>query len=98
MNDNPTNNTPPATPPLASQYQVGGDHYRAKKVQPWTAMEAWMSRAEFEGFLRGNVIKYIARYRDKDGLKDVYKAKHYLERLVELLEETQRLKDQDHVK
>lgn len=92
----PTNSNPPPT--LASEYQVGGDHYRAKKVQPWTAMEAWMSRAEFEGFLRGNVIKYIARYRDKDGLKDVYKAKHYLERLVELLEETQRLKDQDCVK
>lgn len=92
----PTNNSP--APSLASEYQVGGDHYRAKKVQPWTAMEAWMTRVEFEGFLRGNVIKYIARYKDKDGLKDVYKAKHYLERLVELLEETQRLKDQDHVK
>lgn len=84
----PTNNNP--VPTLASAYQIGGDHYRAKKVQPWTAMEAWMSPTEFEGFLRGNVIKYIARYRDKDGLKDVYKAKHYLERLVELLEERER--------
>ncbi len=84
----------PTVPALASAYQVGGDHYRAKKVQPWTAMEAWMSPAEFEGFLRGNVIKYIARYRDKDGLKDVYKAKHYLERLVELLEESKRHQDE----
>ena len=93
MNDNPTNSNPPATPPLASQYQVGGDHYRAKTVQPWTAMESWMNPTEFEGFLRGNVIKYIARYRDKDGLKDVYKAKHYMERLVEHLEEIQRRKN-----
>jgi hypothetical protein len=75
------------SPTLASQYQIGGDHYRDKKVQPWTAMEAWMSPEQFEGFLRGNVIKYIARYADKDGLKDIYKAKHYLERLVELLEQ-----------
>lgn len=73
-------------PALASEVQVGGDHYRSKTVQPWTAMEAWMTPEEFEGFLRGNVIKYIARYKDKDGIKDVYKAMHYLQRLLELLE------------
>ena len=72
---------------LASSYQVGGEHYRAKAVQPWTAMESWMTPEEFEGFLRGNVIKYIARYKDKDGIKDVLKAKHYLEKLLECLEE-----------
>lgn len=56
-------------------------------------MQAWLTPEEFEGFLRGNVIKYIARYKDKDGLKDVYKAKHYLERLVELLEESSRQRE-----
>lgn len=76
--------------PLASEYQIGGEHYKSKDVQPWTAMESWMSAEQFEGFLRGNVIKYIARYPDKDGMKDVYKAKHYLERLVELLEGQER--------
>jgi hypothetical protein len=49
-------------------------------------MESWMTREEFEGYLRGNVIKYIARYKDKNGIEDVYKARHYLERLTELLE------------
>jgi len=63
--------------------QIGGEHYRSKDVQPWTAMQSWMSAEEFEGFLRGNVIKYIARYKDKDGVKDVLKARHYLERLLE---------------
>ncbi len=71
---------------LASERQVGGDHYKSKSIQPWTAMESWMTPEEFEGYLRGNVIKYIARYKDKDGLKDVYKARHYLERLTEHLE------------
>lgn len=71
---------------LASETQVGGNHYKDKSVQPWTAMESWMTAEEFEGFLRGNVIKYIARYKDKDGLKDVLKAKHYLEKLLECLE------------
>lgn len=69
--------------PLASETQVGGDHYQSKDVQPWTAMQSWMTAEEFEGFLRGNVIKYIARYKDKDGVKDVLKARHYLERLLE---------------
>lgn len=69
--------------PLASETQIGGEHYRSKEVQPWTAMQSWMTAEEFEGFLRGNVIKYIARYKDKDGVKDVLKARHYLERLLE---------------
>jgi len=70
----------------ANEIQVGGDHYKSKKVQPWDAMECWMSPEQFEGFLRGNVIKYIARYKDKDGLRDVQKARHYLEKLIECLE------------
>jgi len=72
--------------PLASDIQVGGSHYKDKAVQPWTAMESWMTPEEFEGFLRGNVIKYIARYKDKNGIQDVLKAKHYLEKLIECLE------------
>lgn len=82
------NTTTPTDKPRASDYQIGGEHYQSKAVQPWTAMEAWMSPEQFEGFLRGNVIKYVARYADKDGLKDVLKAKHYLERLLELLDPT----------
>ena len=70
----------------ARNTQVGGDHYASKAVQPWDAMGAWMSPEQFEGYLRGNVIKYMARYTDKDGLKDVRKAGHYLERLIEHLE------------
>ena len=71
---------------LASETQIGGSHYKDKAVQPWTAMESWMSSEEFEGFLRGNVIKYIARYKDKNGIQDVLKARHYLEKLIECLE------------
>ena len=73
----------------ARSTQVGGDHYASKKIQPWDAMGAWMSAEQFEGYLRGNVIKYMARYADKDGLKDVRKAGHYLERLIEHLEACQ---------
>lgn len=73
----------------AEAVQVGGDHYRRLAVQPWEAMEAWLSPDEFAGFLRGNVIKYMARFRDKGGVEDVRKARHYLNKLIELLEATE---------
>lgn len=68
----------------ANNVQIGGEHYVSKSIQPWDAMQSWMSKEEFEGFLRGNSIKYIARYKDKNGLEDLLKAKHYLEKLIEL--------------
>ena len=63
--------------------QIGGDHYRSKTIQPWDAMEAWMSREQFKGFLRGNAIKYLARCDDKGGMEDIKKAGHYIARMLE---------------
>lgn len=63
-------------------------HYE-KDIQPWDAMAAWFTEEELEGFYRGNIIKYIARYKDKDGIKDIYKAQHYLTKLVMLLDKAE---------
>ena len=41
----------------AADTQIGGTHYTSKNVQPWHAMEAWMTRDQFAVFLRGNAIK-----------------------------------------
>lgn len=49
------------TATAASQTQVGGNHYTSKAVQPWDAMQAWMRREAFEGFLLGSAIAYLAR-------------------------------------
>lgn len=72
----------------ANDRQVGGDHYQ-RTIQPWDAMEAWMTPEQFNGFLRGNVIKYVARATNleltgKTGLQDLEKAQHYLEKLIEV--------------
>lgn len=75
----PTGNT-------ADAVQVGGDHYKGSAVQPWAAMEAWMSHEEFCGFLRGNAIKYLARCNKKGGVEDLKKARHYIDKLVETIE------------
>jgi len=77
--------------PLAYRSQVGGMHYLSMSVQPWEAMRAWMNAEEFAGYLRGNVIKYIARCgtKEADGnpIHDLKKAQHYLETLIAFHEE-----------
>lgn len=73
----------------ADQQQIGGGHYIDKKIQPWAAMEAWMTPDEFKGFLKGNAIKYLARCNDKGGLEDVMKARHYINKLIEVMHATQ---------
>ena len=67
-----------------NDHQVGGDHYASKAVQPWDAMESWMTKEAFAGYLQGNCIKYLARYLDKNGVEDLEKCKHYLAKLIEV--------------
>jgi hypothetical protein len=67
-----------------NDHQVGGSHYASKKVQPWEAMEAWMSAEAFAGYLQGNCIKYLSRYREKNGAEDLLKCQHYLGKLIEV--------------
>lgn len=68
----------------ADLQQVGGSHYKDMAVQPWVAMQAWMTPEQFSGFLRGNAIKYLARCDVKGGLDDIKKARHYIDKLVEV--------------
>ncbi len=63
----------------ALQQQVGGDHYRAKGIQPIEYIHA-----NNLGFCEGNVVKYVTRWRDKGGEADLRKAIHYLELLIQL--------------
>ena len=59
--------------------QVGGDHYSKLAIQPVTYINA--NRLSY---LQGNVIKYVTRYKDKNGVEDLQKAKHYIDLLIEL--------------
>lgn len=43
-----------------------------------------MSKSELRGFLKGNIIKYVVRYKNKNGIQDLEKAKHYIEMLIRL--------------
>ena len=67
---------------MTDKKQVGGDHYTRLEIQPWEAMQAWLTPEEFRGYLKGNVIKYLAR--TKNPKDDLLKAQHYLEKLNSL--------------
>lgn len=62
--------------------QVGGDHYKGKTVQPWDFIAA-----NGLGFFEGNVVKYVTRWKDKGGVQDLHKARHYLDKLIELVDD-----------
>lgn len=68
----------------ANDTQIGGDHYRKHKIQPWDAYEEWLGREGFVGNLRGNILSYLIRYKDKGGVKDLKKARHDLDKLIEV--------------
>lgn len=58
--------------------QVGGEHYRAS-IQHWDLIEG-----DGHGYLEGCATKYLTRWRRKNGLQDLDKAVHYLEKLSSL--------------
>lgn len=68
----------------ADDIQVGGSHYKDMGVQPWHVMEAVLTREEFIGFLKGNLIKYAMRQGKKDS-PDAGKWHHYRQKLDEVL-------------
>jgi hypothetical protein len=59
--------------------QVDGDHYKQMKIQPVEFIHA-----NGIPYLEGNVIKYVSRWRSKNGVADLKKAKHYIDLLIEL--------------
>ena len=61
--------------------QVGGTHYSRLGIEPIQFIET-----NGLGYHEGNVIKYVSRWRNKNGVEDLKKAKWYIERLLELEE------------
>jgi len=61
-------------------------HYTQGKVESIDAIESALGEEGFKGFLAGNAMKYIHRYRHKNGLEDLKKARWYMDRLIKTLE------------
>ena len=65
-------------------------HYNQSDIECIDAIKASMTLAEFQSYLEGNVLKYLWRYRHKNGLEDVKKAQWYINRLAAELEESEK--------
>ena len=63
----------------ALDVQVAGSHYKKHGIQPVEYIHT-----NKIGYFEDNVIKYVTRWRDKGGIADLEKAKHYIDLLIEL--------------
>jgi hypothetical protein len=62
----------------ANEIQHGGNHYKAFKIQPWDFI-----LANDVPYMEATAVVYILRWRRKNGVEDLKKAIHYLEKLIE---------------
>lgn len=61
--------------------QEGGNHYKSMKIQP---VEYIYENSI--GYFEGCVIKYVSRWKAKNGIEDLKKARHFLDLLIEFEE------------
>jgi hypothetical protein len=64
-------------PQTANETQVAGEHYRTP-IQHWDYV-----LANDLGYLEGQITKYVTRWRKKNGVEDLLKARHFLDKLIE---------------
>ena len=59
--------------------QIGGSHYKRFKIQPTE-----FCQVNKIPWCESNIIKYACRWREKGGIQDLYKIKHYVDLLIQL--------------
>ncbi len=63
----------------ANDRQEGGAHYKQFRYETWDVILDWGL-----GYLDGNAVKYLSRWRHKNGIEDLKKARHYIDKLLEV--------------
>lgn len=58
-------------------------HYKQGGLEVITILRKKMSKEEFKGFCKGNILKYVLRAEHKNGVEDYKKAAQYLKWLIE---------------
>src|SRR3990172_9131240 len=72
---------PTSEKPSPLKTQVGGNHYKGLQIQP----VEYIQKNKIP-FMEGSAIKYLTRWRDKGGIEDLKKAKHFIDMLIEFEE------------
>lgn len=63
----------------ANSRQVGGEHYKSD-IQHWDYV--WENNLDY---FQGQITKYVSRWRSKNGIQDLEKARHFLDKYIELV-------------
>lgn len=63
----------------ANAYQHDGDHYKKQKIQHWDYVIA-----NDIPYMEAQIIRYVSRWKNKAGLTDLLKARHFIEKLIEV--------------
>lgn len=63
----------------ANDRQISGEHYKNKAIEPWDYVAA--NKLDY---FQGSVIKYVTRFREKGGRRDLEKAIHFIDKLIEV--------------
>jgi hypothetical protein len=63
----------------ANDIQIDGVHYKQFEHETWDVIKDWGL-----GYFDGNAVKYLSRWRHKGGVDDLRKARHYIDKLIEL--------------
>ena len=79
----PPPNPPPPEPPVAraNATQIAGDHYKSQAIEPWD----YAAANRLDGF-QAAIVKYVTRWQGKKGVEDLRKARHFLDKYIELAE------------
>ena len=62
-------------------------HYNQGSIETIDYLKSTLTKEEFAGFCKGNVLKYVSREAHKNGIEDLKKAQWYLNRLIQISEE-----------
>jgi hypothetical protein len=76
----------PARPVVQEDVVNHPSHYTDGGIECIEAIEAQLSAEEYEGYLRGNCVKYLWRWKQKGGVQDLKKCRWYLDQLIKTKE------------
>lgn len=62
-------------------------HYGQGSIECIEYIEDFLTKEEFIGYLRGNIAKYLHRWRYKNGIEDLKKAQWYQNKLIEVVDD-----------
>lgn len=69
----------------ANSRQVGGEHYRkVPGEQHWDRLVRLKGLEKARAYFTGTITAYVERYEDKNGIEDLEKARHFMDKLIEL--------------